>query len=97
MSADAASLTMRRAARDMVVVVTGASGLGLESALQLAKDGAEIVMICRDRTRGEQAHSRVIRAATGKPPLLILADLPVQPEVRAAAQEIKTATTRSTS
>jgi NAD(P)-dependent dehydrogenase (short-subunit alcohol dehydrogenase family) len=90
MSAVSASPTMRTAVRDKVVVVTGASsGLGLESAQQLAKDGAEIVMICRDRTRGEQARARVVRAATGKAPRLILADLSVQSEVRAAAQEIK--------
>ena len=78
------------AVRDNVVVVTGASsGLGLESAKQLASAGAEIVMIARDASRGEQARSEVAQAATGKPPVVILADLSVQADVRRAAAEIK--------
>jgi NAD(P)-dependent dehydrogenase (short-subunit alcohol dehydrogenase family) len=76
--------------RDKVVVVTGASsGLGLETAKQLAAAGAEIVMICRDRSRGEQARAQVAQVATGKPPVAILADLSVQAEVRQAAADIK--------
>ena len=81
---------VQAAVRDKVVVLTGASsGLGLESAKQLASAGAEIVMIARDASRGEQARSEVAQAATGKPPVVILADLSVQADVRRAAAEIK--------
>jgi NAD(P)-dependent dehydrogenase (short-subunit alcohol dehydrogenase family) len=73
-----------------VAVVTGASsGLGLQTAKQLARRGAEIVMICRDRIRGERARSQVAEVATGKPPVLLLADLSVQAEVRRVAQQVK--------
>ena len=73
-----------------IVVVTGASsGLGLETAKQLTTRGAEVVMIGRDRTRGEQARSQVAKVANGKPPVLILADLSVQAEVRRAAREVR--------
>lgn len=76
--------------RPAVVVITGASsGLGLQTAKQLASQGAEIVLICRNRTRGERARAHVADVATGKPPALILADLSVQAEVRRAAQEVK--------
>jgi NAD(P)-dependent dehydrogenase (short-subunit alcohol dehydrogenase family) len=76
--------------RDKVVVITGASsGLGLETAKQLASQGAEIVMICRDRARGEQAQSQVREVAAGKDPVLMLADLSVQADVRHVAREIK--------
>jgi NAD(P)-dependent dehydrogenase (short-subunit alcohol dehydrogenase family) len=76
--------------RTKVVVITGASsGLGLESAKQLARQGAEIVMICRDRARGERALSQVARVAAGRPPVLLLADLSVQGEVRRVAEEVK--------
>jgi NAD(P)-dependent dehydrogenase (short-subunit alcohol dehydrogenase family) len=58
-----------------IVVVTGASsGLGLETAKQLASQGAEVVMICRSRTRGEAARAEVAHVATGRPPVLMLAD-----------------------
>jgi NAD(P)-dependent dehydrogenase (short-subunit alcohol dehydrogenase family) len=73
-----------------VVVVTGASsGLGLETAKQLAGQGAEIVMICRDRARCESARSDISQGATGKPPRLFLADLSVQADVRRVANEIR--------
>jgi retinol dehydrogenase 12 len=76
--------------RDKVVVVTGASsGLGLEAAKQLAGQGAEVVMICRNRARGEQARSQVAEVATGRPPVLELADLSVQADIRRVAQEIR--------
>jgi NAD(P)-dependent dehydrogenase (short-subunit alcohol dehydrogenase family) len=46
-------------------LVTGAnSGIGFETARALADLGAEVVLLCRDRERGEQAMER-IRAETG--------------------------------
>jgi NAD(P)-dependent dehydrogenase (short-subunit alcohol dehydrogenase family) len=76
--------------RAKVVVVTGASsGLGLETAKQLARQGAEVVMISRDRARGEQARSQVASVATGRPPVVMFADLSVQGQVRRVADEVK--------
>jgi NAD(P)-dependent dehydrogenase (short-subunit alcohol dehydrogenase family) len=78
------------AVHEKVVVITGASsGLGLETAKQLASRGAEIVMVCRDRVRGERARSEVEKVATGNPPVLKLADLSVQADIRRVAEEIK--------
>ena len=77
-------------ARSKVVVVTGASrGLGLETAKQLASQGAEIVMICRDQTRGALARSEVADVAIGRPPVLLLADLSTQAEIRRLALKVK--------
>ena len=76
-----------KSARDKVVVITGASsGLGLETAKQLAGNGAEIVMIVRDRSRGARAESQVGDIATGKSPVLLVADLSVQTDIRRVAQ-----------
>jgi NAD(P)-dependent dehydrogenase (short-subunit alcohol dehydrogenase family) len=46
-------------------------------------------MIGRNKERGEAARAQVAPVATGKPPVLILADLSVQGEVRRVADEVK--------
>jgi len=85
-----ASPPQQQPVRDKVVVITGASsGLGLETARQLAGQGAEIVMIVRDQARGEHARSQIAEAATGKPPALLIADLSVQAQVRRVAQQVR--------
>ena len=77
--------------RGKVVVITGpSSGIGLETAKQHARQGAEIVMVVRDRARGEQARTQIAQVATGQPPVLLLADLSVQAQIHRVADEIKT-------
>lgn len=47
-----------------VVIITGAnSGIGKETALDLAKRGAKVYMACRDQKRGETAQREVISAS----------------------------------
>ena len=76
--------------RDKIIVITGASsGLGLETAKQLAGQGAEIVMIVRDPIRGGHARSQVAEVAAGKSPVLLTADLSVQADIRRVAKQIK--------
>jgi len=80
----------RQPVRDKVVVITGASsGLGLETAKQLAGQGGEIVMIVRDQARGEHARAQVAEAAAGKSPVLLIADLSEQADIRRVAQEVR--------
>jgi NAD(P)-dependent dehydrogenase (short-subunit alcohol dehydrogenase family) len=80
----------RQPVRDKIIVITGASsGLGLQTARQLAGQGAEIVMIVRDQARGEHARAQVAEAAAGQPPVLLLADLSVQADIRRAAQQVR--------
>jgi short-subunit dehydrogenase len=84
-SSDPAS-SAQEPVRDKVVVITGASsGLGLETAKQLAGQGGEIVMIVRDRTRGEHARSQIAEVATGKAPVLLIADLSGQANIHRVA------------
>jgi NAD(P)-dependent dehydrogenase (short-subunit alcohol dehydrogenase family) len=76
--------------KDKVIVITGASsGLGLETARQLAGQGGEIVMIVRDRARGQHAQSQIAETATGKSPVLLIADLSVQADIRRVAQQVR--------
>ena len=71
------------------VAVTGAnSGVGFVTATRLAEMGAEIVMVCRDAGRGEEARAWIAERATGPPPQLFIADLSSQEEIRDLARDI---------
>jgi NAD(P)-dependent dehydrogenase (short-subunit alcohol dehydrogenase family) len=66
------------------VVITGASsGIGLETARELAKQGAKIVMVVRNKQRGEDAIASI---GGGE---LVLADLYSLADVRKAGAEIR--------
>ncbi|MDJ0766401.1 MAG: oxidoreductase [Myxococcota bacterium] len=59
-----------------VAIVTGAnSGIGFETAKALALKGAEVVVACRSRTRGEEAVEAIREAAPGAAVDLMLLDL----------------------
>jgi NAD(P)-dependent dehydrogenase (short-subunit alcohol dehydrogenase family) len=71
------------------VLITGAtSGLGLATALLLAEQGAEVVMVGRDRTRGNFMRAEIAKYATGSAPILFLADLSSQAEIHRLAEKI---------
>ena len=69
--------------REKICAVTGAnSGIGKATASGLAGMGATVVMVCRDRGRGEAARDE-IRERTGSDAVeLMLADLSVQASIR---------------
>jgi len=72
------------------VVVTGASsGIGLETARALAKRGARVLMVVRNRTKGQAAIDRIVAEKPGAQLELVLADLYSMAEVRRAAAEIR--------
>jgi NAD(P)-dependent dehydrogenase (short-subunit alcohol dehydrogenase family) len=66
-----------------VCVVTGASsGIGKATSLVLAQFGAEVILVCRDKARGEAALAEVRAVAAGDAPRLEIADLSALQEVR---------------
>lgn len=75
--------------KDKTVVITGASsGIGLASARELARQGALVVMVCRDAERAEAARRDVAALASGRSPTVFLADLLSQREIRRLAEAI---------
>src|SRR5512138_2482096 len=77
------------------VVVTGASGgIGLETAVGLARLGASVALVARDRAKGEAALAAVREASAGGTPSLFLADLGSLAQVRRLAGELAAALPR---
>jgi NAD(P)-dependent dehydrogenase (short-subunit alcohol dehydrogenase family) len=72
-----------------VCVVTGAnSGIGKATSLVLAQFGAEIILVCRDKARGETALAEVSAVATPGAARLEIADLSSLQEVRELAARL---------
>ncbi len=74
---------------DKRCLISGAnSGIGYETALALADLGAEVVLLCRNRERGEQA-AQQIREQTGNARVFLeLLDVSNLDSVRAAAARV---------
>jgi NAD(P)-dependent dehydrogenase (short-subunit alcohol dehydrogenase family) len=71
-------------------LVTGAnSGLGKETALALAKMNARVVMVCRDKAKGERARTEIAAKSGNSSVDLLLCDLSSLAEVRALAVEVR--------
>src|SRR6266851_4746582 len=76
--------------KDRVVLVTGAnSGIGKAASLALAKMGATVVMVARNKERGEAARSEIIRESQNGSVDLLLADLSSLESVRQLATEFR--------
>jgi NAD(P)-dependent dehydrogenase (short-subunit alcohol dehydrogenase family) len=66
-----------------ICMVTGAnSGIGKATALALAQMGATVVMVCRDRARGEEARSEITTKSRKNAVDLLQADLSSQQSIR---------------
>jgi len=70
-----------------VVLITGGnSGIGKAAAASLAKMGADLTLLCRNREKAEKARAE-IASSSGRSVDLIIADMLLQREVRRAASE----------
>jgi retinol dehydrogenase 12 len=71
-------------------LVTGANaGIGLETARGLAGMGATVVMVCRDRARGEAAQSEIKQSTGNDAVELMVCDLASQASIRQFAADFK--------
>ncbi|MFX0034489.1 MAG: SDR family oxidoreductase [Candidatus Hermodarchaeota archaeon] len=76
--------------KDKVCIVTGAnSGIGKATALGLAKLGATIIMVSRNKERGEVAQTEIINKSENTLVDLFIADLSLQQSIQKFASEFK--------
>ncbi|MCZ6678429.1 MAG: SDR family NAD(P)-dependent oxidoreductase, partial [Candidatus Poribacteria bacterium] len=69
--------------QDKICMITGANrGIGKATALGLAEMGATVVMVCRNRERGEAALAEIRRRSGNDAVFLLIADLSLQASVR---------------
>ncbi|TXT62461.1 MAG: Rhamnolipids biosynthesis 3-oxoacyl-[acyl-carrier-protein] reductase [Promethearchaeota archaeon] len=73
-----------------ICIVTGAnSGMGRETALALAIMGAQVIMLCRSKERGEKAREDMLKEAPHANLDLMLCDLASFSEIRTFVKEFK--------
>jgi NAD(P)-dependent dehydrogenase (short-subunit alcohol dehydrogenase family) len=76
--------------KDRVVMVTGAnSGIGKAASLALAKMGATVVTVARNKEKGEAARSEIVRKSQNSSVDLLLADLSSLESVRQLASDFR--------
>lgn len=76
--------------KDKVCIITGANfGLGKATAIELAKLGATLVMVCRDKDRGNTALKEVRNTSGSKSIELLIADMSSQQSIHDLAGQFK--------
>jgi NAD(P)-dependent dehydrogenase (short-subunit alcohol dehydrogenase family) len=72
------------------VVITGAnSGIGFEASVQIARMGAQVVMVARDRQRGDAALATARQRSGSSHLSLLLCDMSSMADVRRLAADIR--------
>lgn len=72
------------------VIVTGAnSGIGRAASMGLAKLGADLVMVCRNREKGESARAEIARASGNSSVELVACDLSIMSNIRRLASDFE--------
>lgn len=76
--------------KDKICIVTGAnSGIGKVTARELARMGATVVMVCRNRQKGEEAADEIKNVTGNKSVDLLVGDLSSQREILAVTKEFE--------
>lgn len=72
------------------VVITGAnSGIGKSTAMALAKQGAHIVMVCRNEDKGYAAQQDIIATSKNEAVELYLCDFSEQRQIKGLVEELE--------
>jgi retinol dehydrogenase 12 len=72
-----------------VIITGGNAGIGLATAIGLAKKGANVFIVCRDKSKAESAVEEINAKSSNLKVSYFLADLSAQKSIRNLADEIK--------
>lgn len=76
--------------KDKIVAITGAnSGIGKAAAEALAREGAHVIMLCRNAEKAEAARAEIVRNAGSEKVDIVTCDLANLASIRAAAKEVQ--------
>lgn len=75
--------------KDKTCIITGSNtGIGKATAMGLASLGNEVIMVCRDKERGEKSRQQIIKESKNNEVHLLIADLSSMNEVIKLSKEI---------
>lgn len=74
------------------LITGGSSGIGKATVLGLANKGANVVMVGRERSRGEAARTEIVEKSGNELVDLMLADLSSQESIRQLAEALPAGT-----
>jgi NAD(P)-dependent dehydrogenase (short-subunit alcohol dehydrogenase family) len=72
-----------------IIITGGNAGIGLATAIGLAKKGANVFIVCRDKSKAESAVEEIKAKSSNLKVSYFLADLSAQKSIRNLAIEIK--------
>ena len=76
--------------KDKVIIVTGSnSGLGKETTKELARMGATVVMVVRNRDKGERALEEIIQDTKNQNTALMICDVSSSESIRRLVANFK--------
>ena len=76
--------------KDKICLITGANaGIGKVTARELAKQGAHIIMLCRNEKKAQQAKEDILKVCGHDKVAVVLADLASTEQIKEAADHIK--------
>ena len=76
--------------KDKICLITGAnSGIGKVTAQELAKQGAHVIMLCRNEEKAERAKEDILKVCGHDKVNIILADLASVDQIKQAAERVR--------
>lgn len=76
--------------KDKICLITGAnSGIGKVTARELARQGAHIIMLCRNEEKAQRAKEEILTACDHDKVDIVLADLASMEQIKTAAEHIQ--------